>query len=405
MALQLSGTDRQILERFWEVGPTEHGGGFAPANPQVAGPCGDHGGQSALFTHDRILEFAVGKPSAAFGDRYRAFDEGRFIARLPAPPFQFIDRITRIEAQPWVMAAGSAATAAYDIAPDAWYFEADRQQSVPHAILLEAALQACGWLAAYMGSALHSNDDLKFRILGGNAIKHRLLARRAGTLSTTVTATKVSKSAGIILQHYQFVIESEDGVVYEGVADLGFFHPSSLVKPDHTAGVAADAASAQPGAPVRSFSYPTGPPFPGSTWRMVDEIDDLRLAGGAHGLGWVRGSTRVDPDSWLFKAHFLDDPVWPGSLGQEALLQLLKVVAVERFGAAASDEFEAPGLAVSHSWTYRGQITPANRCMTIEADVKLCDDSRRLLVADASLAVDGKVIYLMRDYSLRLVRA
>ena len=48
-----------------------------------------------LFDRDRIVEFAVGKPSAAFGDRYRPFDEGRFIARLPAPPFQFIHRIVR----------------------------------------------------------------------------------------------------------------------------------------------------------------------------------------------------------------------------------------------------------------------------------------------------------------------
>ena len=52
------------------------------------------------------------------------------------------------------MAAGSTATAEFDVADAAWYFEADRQKRVPHSVLLEAALQACGWLAAYMGSAL-----------------------------------------------------------------------------------------------------------------------------------------------------------------------------------------------------------------------------------------------------------
>jgi 3-hydroxymyristoyl/3-hydroxydecanoyl-(acyl carrier protein) dehydratase len=455
MALQLSGSDLPSLERLWETPGAIADPALAPPLPQAiphpgqsqlpegrsslretafhrglrtsassvesraqssramgdgnfcARPehAGDGGRELALFTRDQILEFAVGKPSRAFGDRYRRFDEGRFIARLPAPPFQFIDRITRIEAEPWVMAAGSSATAEYDVTPDAWYFEAARQQSIPHAVLLEAALQACGWLAAYMGSALNSDDDLKFRILGGTALKRRGLARRAVTLSTTVTANKISKSAGMILQQYHFAIESDEGVVYDGVADLGFFHPSSLARPDGAAGVPASTASEAQGTLARSFAYPTGPPFPDSSWRMVDEIDDLRLAGGPHGLGSVRGSARVDPESWLFKAHFLDDPVWPGSLGQEAMLQLLKVAARERFGATVLDHFEAPGLAIAHSWTYRGQITRESRQMTIQADVKRCDDSRRLLVADGSIEVDGRVIYHMRDYSLQIVES
>ena len=49
----------------------------------------------ALYTKDRILAFATGKPSDGFGDRYLPFDEGRFIARLPAPPYSFLDRIVR----------------------------------------------------------------------------------------------------------------------------------------------------------------------------------------------------------------------------------------------------------------------------------------------------------------------
>ena len=52
---------------------------------------------------------------------------------------------------------------------DAWYFAADRQPAMPFAVLLEVALQPCGWLAAYMGSALTSPDDLHFRNLGGQA--------------------------------------------------------------------------------------------------------------------------------------------------------------------------------------------------------------------------------------------
>ncbi len=60
---------------------------------------------------------------------------------------------------------------------------------------------------------------------------------------------------------------------------------------------------------------------------MVDRIDAYVSDGGPHGLGFVAGSKRVDPSAWFFQAHFQGDPVWPGSLGLESFLQLLKVVA------------------------------------------------------------------------------
>jgi 3-hydroxymyristoyl/3-hydroxydecanoyl-(acyl carrier protein) dehydratase len=135
---------------------------------------------------------------------------------------------------------------------------------------------------------------------------------------------------------------------------------------------------------------------------MVDEIQDLRLEGGPHGLGVARGSARIDPDSWLFQAHFLGDPVWPGSPGQESLLQLLKVMASARWGTNARSQFESPGLAMAHHWTYRGQITPENRLMTITAEITRCDDRRRCLVADGFLGIDGRIIHYMKDYSVRL---
>lgn len=69
---------------------------------------------------------------------------------------------------------------------------------------------------------------------------------------------------------------------------------------------------------------------------MVDRIDTLVLDGGPCRLGCVAGSKTVDPGAWFFQAHFYQDPVWPGSLGLESFLQLLKVVAVEH----------GPGVAV-----------------------------------------------------------
>src|SRR5207253_607687 len=105
----------------------------------------------ALFGPEQMLEFAVGKPSKAFGEPYQPFDADRFIARLPGPPYQFIDRVTTAEAPPWKMAAGGRVEAEYDVPRDAWYFAADCQPQMPFAVVQEVALQSCGFLAAYMG--------------------------------------------------------------------------------------------------------------------------------------------------------------------------------------------------------------------------------------------------------------
>ena len=164
-----------------------------------------------LFDHDRILAFAVGRPSDGFGDRYRPFDSGRFIARLPGPPYQFIHRVVEIQAEPWVMKAGGSAVAEYDVVPDAWFFAADRQDQMPFAVLLEVALQSCGWLAAYMGSALQSDDDLKFRNLGGSARVLRRVTRKSGTLATHVRVTRISSLAGMIIQQYEFSVHDPEG--------------------------------------------------------------------------------------------------------------------------------------------------------------------------------------------------
>ncbi|MFO0890458.1 MAG: hypothetical protein U0790_15110 [Isosphaeraceae bacterium] len=135
---------------------------------------------------------------------------------------------------------------------------------------------------------------------------------------------------------------------------------------------------------------------------MIDRIDALMIDGGPHGLGLVEGSTRVDPEAWFFRAHFLGDPVWPGSLGLESFLQLLKVIAAERWGVAETTSFHGPVPGVPHRWIYRGQIVPENRRVRVQAVVTDLDDERRHLKADGYLMVDEIVIYQMNDFTLQL---
>ena len=124
--------------------------------------------------------------------------------------------------------------------------------------------------------------------------------------------------------------------------------------------------------------------------------------GGPYDLGFIRGTKTVKPEEWFFRAHFYQDPVWPGSLGLEAFLQLLKVVAVKRWGWQPGNHFETMIPDHPHQWTYRGQVIPTDQHVTIQAVITALDDSQKFLEAEGYLTVDGRVIYHMQNFTLRI---
>jgi 3-hydroxymyristoyl/3-hydroxydecanoyl-(acyl carrier protein) dehydratase/malonyl CoA-acyl carrier protein transacylase len=386
MSLRLTGQTKESIASVWQS---------VSSISQKQSRC------PALFDHDRILAFAIGKPSVAFGEPYRVFDKERVIARLPGPPYQFLDRITRIQAEPWKMVAGGVIEAEYDVPPDAWYFADDRQGVMPFAVLLEAALQPCGWLAAYMGSALTSATDLCFRNLEGSTHLHGPVTPDTGTLTTTVKIARVSHSAGMIIQHFEFSLRSQQSMVYEGETTFGFFSRDALARQVGLREVRPYQPDSAEAARGRNLAYPSDRPFPTGRLRLVEEIDLFIPDGGPRGLGFINGSYAVDPDAWFFKAHFYQDPVCPGSLGLESFLQLLRYVAHTLWDGTGNACYDVtPGQ--SHRWVYRGQVVPTSKRVVVQAVVTAVDHERRTLQADGFLSVDGRLIFQMSDFGLRM---
>jgi len=139
--------------------------------------------------------------------------------------------------------------------------------------------------------------------------------------------------------------------------------------------------------------------------RMVDEITLYDPNGGPNGLGFIEGIANVKQEAWFFKAHFFEDPVWPGSLGLESFMQLLKVFAWERWQddlKIGQFAFESMALNQAHEWVYRGQILPVDDKVTVQAVITDIDDQSRMLKADGFLTVDGRIIYQMKDFALRI---
>ncbi len=405
MSLRLTGMTQEKLEAIWGIG--------SPAS-LLATPAGIQRSdlpagmpafhrKPAIFDSNTILAFSNGKPSEAFGERYKVFDEERIIARLPGPPYQFLDRITDVQGEQWVMTAGKTCEAQYDVPPEEWYFAASRQPFMPFSVLLEIVLQPCGWLAAYAGSALTSEVDMSFRNLGGGATQFAEITPHAGTLTTNVKLTSVSTSGGMIIQHYDYELTNTAGeTLYTGNTYFGFFTKQALANQVGLREVTPYQPSTEEIARGESFSFPQEPPFPDTQLRMVDTIDLYVADGGTHGLGFIRGLKTVIPDEWFFKAHFYQDPVWPGSLGLEAFLQLLKVAAVKRWGWQPGNHFETMVLNRPHTWTYRGQVIPTDKKVTIQAVITAINDEQRLLEAAGFLIVDGRIIYQMEQFTLRI---
>ncbi|MDH4008184.1 MAG: type I polyketide synthase, partial [Desulfuromonadales bacterium] len=327
MSIRLAGLTRDKVEDLWlgavpGVVGAYGGKGTVPLTAgTVSGP---------LYDYEKILAFSDGNPSEAFGEPYKVFDNERKIARLPRPPFQFLDRIVGVTGEPFKLVEGATCEAEYDVPIDAWYFKAGRQPEMPFSVLLEAGLQPCGWLAAYLGSALTSATDLKFRNLDGNAVQHRPVTPDSGTLTTKVTITRIASSAGMIIQNYDFEISDLRGPVYTGDTVFGFFSAESLAQQVGVREAKPYQPSSEEVARSEQFDYPTESPFPASEMRMIDRIELFIAEGGPQNLGFIRGSKLVDPEEWFFKAHFYQDPVCPGSLGLESFLQLLKVAAIKR---------------------------------------------------------------------------
>jgi 3-hydroxymyristoyl/3-hydroxydecanoyl-(acyl carrier protein) dehydratase len=333
-----------------------------------------------------------------------------------------IDRVRRIEPQAWNLKPDGWIEAEYDLHPDAWYFRADRTAAMPLSIILEIALQPCGWLAAYMGSALKSSNDLRFRNLGGKATLFHEIRPDTKTLTIKSRLTQASEAADMIIEHYDFEVWQPNQKLYAGNTYFGFFTPDALARQEGISEAdrqvyipapkeikysqAADLIDHAPLSPQDpTYDRASGLMLPAKAIRMIDRIEICIADGGSGGLGFIRGSKRVDPREWFFKAHFFQDPVCPGSLGIESFIQLLKYMARQRWPKLIDNHRFGLLTTQSHSWIYRGQILPHNRLITVEASVTdIQEEPLPKITADGYLQIDGLYIYKMENFGIELLK-
>ncbi len=357
--------------------------------------------------YDALLHCAWGSPAAAFGPPFERFSAGR-LPRLPGPPYHFVTRITEIHGEFGAERAGARVVAEFDVEPDAWFFGSSDSDAMPLAALMEIALQPCGWLACFSGIPLRSREDLYFRNLDGSAAAGPPIRRGRGVVRTEATLINVARSAGITLTSFDVRCTWNGAEALRMQTTFGFFRKHELA---HQAGLPAPAGE-RPRAEANSETvidlaarpdrYFAGPlRMPAENLLMLDRITGLDPD---PGHGWVRAEKDVRPSDWFFKAHFYQDPVQPGSLGLEAIVQALEFYVIH-CGLAAGIPSPAFVLDGAMAWKYRGQVLPPNRRIAIEVRLKSVARTGGSVAvrAEGWLWVDGTRIYHFSDFGLQVV--
>ncbi len=368
----------------------------------------------ALFDYDRIDQFARGSIEACFGAEYAIYDTRR-APRIPNTDLLFVTRVINIEAERLITKVGSAMTTEYDVPADIWFYSDNSYPFTPYSVLMEMALQPCGFLSAFMGPTFAFPEiDFYFRNLDGHATLHKDVDLRGRTLTNRVELLSSTVLQGIIIQKYKFEMVLDGEAFFVGESSFGYFTMQALSSqagldmgnPPVKWHIAANAplslvngSRVQPPAQESFLELPSG---------RLAFITNAQITpnGGKYERGYVYGRSVVTPQDWFFKCHFHQDPVMPGSLGLETVTQAIQLYAIQ---AGLAQGFKQPRFANTESnrmvWKYRGQVL--NTSPEIHVEVALREITRDAqgnlnITADASVWNGALRIYEFKQVGVTI---
>lgn len=385
--------------------------------------------EGALMNEKDITTFALGDLTECFGQDFAVY-EGRKMSRQPNSDLQLISRVLTVDGTRGQFSKPSTIVAEYDVPVDAWYYQQNANITMPYSILMEIALQPCGLLAAYLGSTLQFPEvDLYLRNLDGDG---ELLDLPQGTdfRGKTITNKSILVSSiahgGTILQRFTFELSIDGVVFYKGSSSFGFFTSEALasqagldkgnevpawyvseqLKPADYMQIKLDSLYGK----MKLFKAPADKPHYRLAEDQLNMLHNLIIAKeqGKYGKGYIHATKFVKTYDWFFTCHFYQDPVMPGSLGVESILQAMQVFALQQ---DVGKDFKSPKFVqlANHKtvWKYRGQILKPVKEMHLEVHVKSLEmrGDTLALIADAYLWNTNMRIYQVTDISLGITEA
>ncbi|PPC91367.1 MAG: 3-hydroxyacyl-[acyl-carrier-protein] dehydratase FabA [Methylobacter sp.] len=130
---------------------------------------------------------------------------------------------------------------------------------------------------------------------------------------------------------------------------------------------------------------------------MMDRIKHISDKGGTYGKGEIIAELDIKPELWFFDCHFYGDPVMPGCLGLDAMWQLVGFYLCWMGGLG-----KGRALGVGEV-KFTGQVLPTAKQVVYYVNLKRVIMRKLVMgIADATMEVDGKLIYEAHDLRVGL---
>ena len=372
---------------------------------------------SVLFDRSMLEEFASGSVERCLGPDYVVY-RGRRMPRIPNGVLLLMDRVLKIDGIRGRPDQLGAIQTEFDVPVDAWFYQDQDPRVTPYSVLMEMALQPCGFLCAYLGTMLLApQSDLYFRNLDGDARILQKLDLRGQVVSAWAELTGHAINEETIIQKFRFRLSVNGQPFFEGQSAFGSFPGKTM---DRQVGLDGGKESLpaylQPGFgrtnghkyDLKSAPFQGSGPLKLSTGRLalLDEVF-VDPAGGLDGKGYCFASREIRAEDWYFANHFFQDPVMPGSLGVEAILEAIRIYALS---TGLGSHFTAPRFELvdqlEFNWKYRGQILSSVKKMMLEVKIQRVEEDGNGLriMGDASLWADRIRIYEVKQAGLSITK-
>jgi 3-hydroxymyristoyl/3-hydroxydecanoyl-(acyl carrier protein) dehydratase len=387
---------------------------------------------TGVWNYEQILEMTTGSVSKVLGDRYAVVDTYPQRARLPAPPFMFVDRVTYLDAE-FGQYRPSRMIYEYDIRDDCILLMA--KSTISYVLLTESA-HAAILLFSYIGIDVLSSGTLRYRILDTEVQFHSDFPILGDTLRGILDFVSYSKNGATTLVKLQCSCFSGDRLVMSMNLTGGFFTAQDLTNTkgvltgakqfeqiEHTAPDFGIAAIRRQGPLLLDldlfFNGDYGPKmyatrdaetaeklYINPLTRMVDRIIALDFDGGTFGCGQVVAEKHIDSSHWSFLVHFINDPVLPGSLLAEVSNQLQILFALNTGHLDNGDYYLSSLKDLAVKSYFRGQVRPVDSIIRYEQSFrKIIEvDGKASLVSDCNVYWQGIHIVKIQNISVCIER-
>jgi trans-AT polyketide synthase/acyltransferase/oxidoreductase domain-containing protein len=333
-----------------------------------------------------ISEFCCGNSLKCFGENFAKYSNSNF----PSFDLQLVTRVLSCN--------DTKLIAEFDCPNNAWFYNTVND-IVPYSILMEIALQACGLMSVILSEPyLKDKTDMIFRNLDARAeMLDNKISFKNKTLHSEVKNVSIDHSGNMIIHRMTSELSIDGYVFYKVNTVFGWFEKEVFKKQ-----IGLDKGACIDPLYVKlnynkldSIDYNQMKTLLGNQrhvqMQLLDNIDLYNA--------YIYSSKKVDPDDWFFSCHFWNDPVMPGSLGVEAMFQMLEIYAIKNNLTTPETKFSY-GNGIME-WKYRGQLTRTNNYLNIEISNIIVDNN--IITGKASLFVDGLRIYEVKKLILELI--